>query len=54
MEDIIKKLAESDPMYESYQGNVSCFFCGAFDEVDGSIIHDKDCLWLRAKQQEEK
>jgi hypothetical protein len=54
MEAIIEKLATLDPMAEGYQGNVSCFFCGAFEEVDGSIIHAPDCIWLLAKQEVKK
>lgn len=50
---IIEKLAKIDPMTESYQGNVSCFFCGALEEIkiNGEVIHSADCLWLEATQQ---
>ena len=51
---IVAELAQFDPMYESYQGNVSCVFCGAWEEADGKITHKDDCLWKRAKEETPK
>lgn len=43
-------LGKVDPTYESYQGNTSCFFCGAFEEGQGGkVAHGEGCLWESAK-----
>ena len=51
--DIIKKLAESDPTYESGMGDLYCVFCGPLDYGEaGEMVHSKDCIWLVAKKLE--
>ena len=47
--DVIKRLAEFDPMHESYQGDTTCIFCGAWEGAHTVVVHEKDCLWLEAK-----
>lgn len=44
--ELISKIAQVDPMIESYQGDTSCFYCGSFD----GDPHNSDCLWLEAKK----
>jgi len=49
LEKVFEELAKLDPMVESYQGNTSCYFCGAW-MGSGIVDHNKACLWLEAVQ----
>jgi hypothetical protein len=46
--DIIKKLAEMDPMGCDCQENPTCVFCYA-DGWDEPVMH-LNCLWIEARQ----
>ena len=50
LEKVFEELAKLDPMVESYQGNTSCYFCGAWMGSEGIVDHNKACLWLEAVQ----
>jgi len=49
LEKVFEELAKLDPMVESYQGNTSCYFCGA-DGFRQEVEHNQACLWLEAVQ----
>ena len=49
--DIIKRLAESDPTYESGMGDIYCVFCGPLEYAKGGeSVHSPDCPWLESKR----
>jgi hypothetical protein len=52
-DEIIKKLAEMDPMRDDNSGGTSCFFCGAFETINKhskTIDHEIDCIWAATQQ----
>ncbi|MCP4394867.1 MAG: hypothetical protein GY804_11475 [Alphaproteobacteria bacterium] len=54
-DEIIKRLAESDPWYTSeWGGQEICFFCGIWRMDMDESGHWDNCLWERAKSLVEK
>lgn len=45
-ERLQEMIAALDPYYESYQGDIYCFFCSAFNNDE----HRDDCAWKIAKR----
>lgn len=55
---IVRELAEMEPEADKNYGTAYCRICGQEDTVDREgrpgIIHEPDCLWLRAQKFKEK
>jgi len=51
-DEIIRKLAEMDPMKDDDFGGKSCFFCGSYETINkysDTIDHEIDCIWAAAQ-----
>jgi hypothetical protein len=52
MEEIVRWVAENDPLFETeYDGRMEyyCFYCGAYEDK-GATKHKRTCLYKRAKK----
>lgn len=57
MDEIVKELAETDPIYDDPDYGPWCFFCAAklrHRGMESYVDHTSTCLWLRATQCIEK